>query len=177
MSLNHYYDRQGNAIEGTSDDDILFKWAGLFEDERYRRVASTYLPDGTHVSTIWLGTDHGFHFMEDPTVAPVPIIFETMTFRPLIEDEIKDNQSNEHRILREAVREDVDQWRYTTEAEAIIGHWAAAAAWMKELSAADQERFVKDLSEEDKKRYEEAISHEATSSGTRSDACENGHVD
>lgn len=36
------------------------QWTMLFASRIYRLVAYTDLDDGTHVSTIWLGFDHGY---------------------------------------------------------------------------------------------------------------------
>jgi hypothetical protein len=36
------------------------QWTMLFASREYRLVAYTNLRDGTHVSTIWLGFDHGY---------------------------------------------------------------------------------------------------------------------
>lgn len=44
-----HYDRQGNAIPTE-------EWAALYEQESYRVVKDTGLPDGGHVFTIWNGT-------------------------------------------------------------------------------------------------------------------------
>jgi hypothetical protein len=89
-----YFDRQGNPI-------TMEQWAsgrsgrsGHIE----RRVAGDALPDGTWVSTVWLGLDHSYG--DGP-----PLIFETMAFakgRPW----------------------DQDCRRYTTEEEALTGHGA-----------------------------------------------------
>ena len=61
-----YYDREGKPIK--LGDHLIF-----FQDPIYKQVASTYLPNGRHVSTVWLGLDHGFG--NGP-----PLIFETMVF-------------------------------------------------------------------------------------------------
>lgn len=61
----HGYDREGQPI-------TLGEWAWLFENRQYRFVSTTWW-GGTPfvVSTIWLGTDHGWG------AGPRPIIFET----------------------------------------------------------------------------------------------------
>jgi len=51
----------------------LLKWARSFEDAEARRVARTEFPDGTLVSTVFLGIDHQFD--DGP-----PLLFETMIF-------------------------------------------------------------------------------------------------
>ncbi len=84
-----YYDRQGNPM-------TLEEWASKFEDNAYKRVEDTHMPDGGWVSTVWLGTDHGFG-------DSIPVIFETMVFDGPHENEI--------------------QVRYHTEEEARAGHW------------------------------------------------------
>lgn len=50
-------------------------WAEFFEHHGRRRVAQTYLwlPWRTHISTVFLGLDHGFG-------EGSPIVFETMIF-------------------------------------------------------------------------------------------------
>ena len=71
--------------------------AKKLSDMAYKRVAETTLPDGKWVSTVWLGLNHNWD--DGP-----PLIFETMVF-----------QSREN-------LETVDQDRYATEDDAIIGH-------------------------------------------------------
>jgi len=85
-----HYDRQGNKIE-----DVL-EWSMMLGDESYKKVGDEHLANGLHVSTIWLGLDHGYKRHK-------PLIFETMAF----------NGSDMMGILQE---------RYYTEAEAIEGH-------------------------------------------------------
>lgn len=61
-----YYDRDGEEI--TMDE-----WANLFENDEYKIVKKQTM-FGNEVSTVWLGSDHGFG------MAGKPIIFETMIF-------------------------------------------------------------------------------------------------
>lgn len=71
------------------------QWAELRREDSYKRVAETTVGD-SWVSTVWLGLDHGWRSAR-------PIIFETMVFRgPL----------------------DQEQERYSTEEEALAGHYA-----------------------------------------------------
>jgi hypothetical protein len=49
------------------------KWAEWFETAN-RHVAETLLPDGTRISTVFLGMDHNF-ILSGP-----PVLFETMIF-------------------------------------------------------------------------------------------------
>jgi hypothetical protein len=94
-----YYDRKGNPIS-----DVTGEWGKLFRDPKYKRVASTLLPDGKWVSTVWLGLDHGYG--EGP-----PLIFETMVFPS------------------EEIMSELDAERYSTEAEAVAGHARMVAKW------------------------------------------------
>ena len=95
-----YYDRTGQPLA-----DIT-AWAKLHDDIQYRRVAETTVPDGTWISTVWLGLDHNLFD------GGRPLIFETMVFPS------KDGPKHE-----------LDQVRYSTEAEAIAGHEEMVAKW------------------------------------------------
>lgn len=89
-----HYDRQGNPI-------TLEQWSRMFGDEEYKRIAKTDLPGGGHVSTVWMGLDHGFGGLH--------LIFETMVFgHPGADNE---------------------QERYSTEQEARAGHEEMVAKW------------------------------------------------
>ncbi len=98
-----YYDKQGTPILGDPNDPADFMgtltWARLREDRVYSQIARDEIPQaaGTPtilVSTVWIGLDMAYGD------AP-PLIFETMVFGgPL----------------------DLEQRRYATEAEAILGH-------------------------------------------------------
>lgn len=79
--------------------DVL-AWAKYFERED--RIIKSHWFGDIHVSTVFLGLDHGFSLSDDP-----PLLFETMIFRGQL-DEYQD--------------------RYATEAEAIKGHRAALRA-------------------------------------------------
>lgn len=96
-----YYDKKGNSID-------VDTWSKLFGDRKYRRIKKTVLPDGTWVSTVWLGLDHSFDEEGGP------LIFETMVF------------PEEGSFLEEECH------RYETEKEALdnhkkivkrLGHW------------------------------------------------------
>ena len=75
------------------------RWAQLHRDDAYHRIAYTEISDEVTVSTVWLGLDHGWG------TGPM-LIFETMVF------------GGPH---------DQDQWRYTTEVQALAGHDQAVA--------------------------------------------------
>lgn len=97
MDLGRYYDKDGNIIP--FDD-----WSKLYTGE-YKRVAETTLPDGTWISTVWLGIDYSFGM-------GAPVIFETMVFE-------KDADSADER----------DMDRYSTLAEAEQGHQRMVEKW------------------------------------------------
>lgn len=82
----------------------LLTWAKWFETAD-RTVAKTTLPDGTLISTVFLGIDHSFG------VGKVPIIFETMVFA-----------SGEN-------RNDNDCERYATWEQAEAGHVVMVEKW------------------------------------------------
>lgn len=71
----------------------IWEWAEKFEDTEARVVGYDEVGEA-HVSTVWLGLDHAFF-------GGPPLIFETMIF------------GGEH---------DMEQWRYSTEEEALAGH-------------------------------------------------------
>ena len=101
--MSEFYDRQGHPM-------TLIAWAESFENNR--QVALTILKDGTRISTIWLGLDHGRYFGHD-----APLIFETMVF-----------PSESYT--------DLDCQRYSTEAEAVNGHAHMVEKWTN-LSTVD----------------------------------------
>lgn len=94
----HYYARDGQPI-------TMRRWCELMEDIAYRHVAATAITDTIHVSTVWLGLDHGFGLHGGE-----PIIFETMCFG-----------------AQDPGDEDCE--RYSTLEDALAGHerWVAAA--------------------------------------------------
>lgn len=98
MRWPRYYTREGEPI-----DDLL-EWGRLFENMDIKCVAETTLPDGTWISTVWLGLDHS-------TGLGPPLIFETKVFSD------------------EASRDDLDVARYSTEADAKEGHEAMVKRW------------------------------------------------
>jgi hypothetical protein len=95
-----YYDRQGKPIT----DSVAF--VKKSRNQKYRRVASTILPDGKWVSTIWVGLN--FQFGRGP-----PLIFETMVYPS------KDNFN------------DLTCERYSTEEEARAGHKRLVEKWTR----------------------------------------------
>lgn len=94
-----YFNRQGKPI--TTE-----QWRALLErKDDYRRIAQTTLPDGTWISTVWLGLNHRFD-------SGPPLIFETMVFE------------SENGPYTELYLD-----RYSTEEEALAGHEAAVKRW------------------------------------------------
>lgn len=90
-----YYDMDGKPI-------TIEEWSKLYAQHpgqpSPRRVAETTLPDGTWISTVLLGIDHGWG------IGRRPVIFESMVFPA------KDNM------------EALEQDRYCTKEEALEGH-------------------------------------------------------
>jgi hypothetical protein len=87
-----YYDRQGKLLKRRA------AWEAKWRDPNYPNVASTKLPDGKRVSTLWVGLDGSFG--RGP-----PLIFETMVFRS-----------------ENSFGDELDRVRYSTEEEALEGH-------------------------------------------------------
>jgi hypothetical protein len=99
-----YYDRDGRPID-------VMRWAELFGDPQYKRVALHWIR-GWMVSSVWLGLDHNFF-------GGTPLIFETMVFPP-------GDEADRHGVWSENYQE-----RYPSEAAALAGH-DRALAWIRE---------------------------------------------
>lgn len=80
----------------------LFEWAAWLEGAD-RNVAKTELEDGTLVSTVFLGMDHGF-------AGSTPLLYETMIFPDM-------KKAEGERRFHESYCA-----RYATKAEALAGH-------------------------------------------------------
>jgi hypothetical protein len=107
------YDRDGDPI-------TFGEFAALVEDQSYRVVEQTTIETQFGkfwVSTVWLGMDHRF------TAGGRPVIFETM-------------------IVRERDQEWLGPVRYSTEADAKVGHEVAKA-----IAAGGALNFVDNLGE------------------------------
>jgi hypothetical protein len=92
----------GHEVVDLGDD--VEAWAGAWAEAHSRKhVAADDLPDGTRVSTVFLGTNHNFG--DGP-----PLWFETMVFP-------------------KGKWEALDCARYTTWAEAEAGHRAMVEKW------------------------------------------------
>ncbi len=95
-----YFDKQGKKIE-------LRDWVRLFEDKEYQIVAQEILPNGVHVSTAWLGLEHGAKNGK-------PYIFETIVFVPLDEHYTDNKETCRYTNLEDAKKghkELVEKWK------------------------------------------------------------------
>lgn len=102
-----HFDRDGEPI-------TLRQWALLHGQPDYAIVKQEEV--GPYwVSTVWLGIDHGF------SMRGVPIIFETMVFSA-DEHYVRPQETPWGEMGGYWVRDDFDQRRYSTEAQAIAGH-------------------------------------------------------
>lgn len=101
-----HYGKDGSSLD-------LMEWAKKCEDMEYKRVSETTLPNGTWISTVWLGLDHRFGG-DGP-----PLIFETMTFPSTTNFD------------------ELDMERYSTIAEAKVGHEAMVAKWTEKKEGRD----------------------------------------
>jgi len=86
----YYWDRDGEPMSRE-------EWVAKMGDEMYKRVALDTFADGTFVSTVWLGLDHGYGTTR-------PILWETMIFGPWV------GEDEEY------------QWRYSSEMRARDAH-------------------------------------------------------
>lgn len=50
------YDRKGSPM-------TMQEWSEKLNDPEYKRVAETTLPDGTRISTVWLGLNHQYRYV------------------------------------------------------------------------------------------------------------------
>jgi hypothetical protein len=100
-----YFDRQGFPIPGDGTNSPSLVWARLrAANPAYVTVAKDEVPDGSRLSTVWLGLDHGFG---------VPLFFETMRFAAAGEElEFPDPETGEP----------TTQLRYGSEEEAAAAH-------------------------------------------------------
>jgi len=123
MKLNeicgYILDGDKNAIP-VSD---IMEWANWFESAKRAKlnvVGQDTLPDGTFVSTVFLGLDHNFFD------SGIPILFETMAFNM---NKKGLDMSGTH------------QWRYATWKEARQGHIKAITIILGEKATAYIEKY------------------------------------
>lgn len=67
-----YFDRQGFPLPSDGVEPAVLAFARLLENREYAVLAQDELPDGSLLSTVWLGLDHG--------LGGPPLIFETQRF-------------------------------------------------------------------------------------------------
>lgn len=111
-----YRDRCGNPIP-------MGRWMDLSDDYHYKVLRKTPVGGVWEVSTVWLGIDHGF-------MGP-PLIFETMVF------EIAET-NGWFGPYHESIGD--HQYRYSTETQAIDGHWATVREARKRFLPIPSER-------------------------------------
>jgi len=107
-----YYDRAGFPIPADGPTPPVLVWAQRMEQRDSRAVALDELPDGSQLSTVWLGLDRA---MMGP-----PLIFETMRVT---------GPRSHHRPRPLPFPnpfgepdEKTERLRYTTEEEALAAH-------------------------------------------------------
>jgi len=123
-----YYDKEGFPIPASGDGDqysATLAWAKMREAEDVH-VAQDDLPDGSWLSTVWIGLDHAMGF------GP-PLLYETMRF-PKDSEVVRfigpDGTPHELEGFAEMEFPDIfgepgettTQLRYTTKEEALAAH-------------------------------------------------------
>lgn len=98
----NYYDRKGNPISG---EECYTK-----ENQNNRIVRRTSVGNYA-INTVWLGLDHNYD-------GGKPLIFETMVFR-----------TTEFGSTNIGDYSEIDMDRYSTEEEAIVGHYNMVEKW------------------------------------------------
>lgn len=112
IEVPFWYRRDGTPYP--DNDDGLMQAERDLGDIKKRIVARDELPNGVIVSTVWLVLNHGYG-------SGRPLIFETMLF---IQSKRKMHAIGE-------------QWRYSTEEEAKLGHKMLVKKW-RQFKSADQ---------------------------------------
>ena len=105
----------------------MLQWARDFGNYDKKRVALDKLPNGVEVSTVWLGLDHNYGYNHRP------LIFETMLFVPQKSEWVAPSGH----VFKHDKEQIGDQWRYSTEEEALRGHKMLVKKW-KAFKSADQ---------------------------------------
>ena len=110
--MSKWYWRDGSLAVDMNNPDWSSQMKKLdkkIQDRTYKIVKQETLSNGYFVSTVWLGIDHSFSFLEPHT----PLIFETMVFP------------------KKGNYKDLDMDRYSTEKEALSGHNKMVKKWSK----------------------------------------------
>jgi len=105
----------------------LLVWAEWFEDSfEDRLIKRTDFPDGSHLSTIFLGIDHNWGF-DDPR----PILWETMFFKKLDEPKMLDFFGSK----REMTHDGIYEWRWHSEEDAAKAHAFISSRLVDDINA------------------------------------------
>jgi hypothetical protein len=121
ISRPMYYDRDGFPIPADRQWPAVLVWARMKETVD-PVLAQDELPDGSHLSTVWLGLDHA--------VMGAPLIFETMRFAAAADTFVIPGSGREvphHPAIAfpdpfGEPGEETGQLRYTTAEEALAAH-------------------------------------------------------
>lgn len=118
LSFEEYLETRPSSARERQDDSIR-------PGDSWAKVAHTVLPDGSWVSTVFLGLDHSW---EGP-----PMIFESMVFdgEEKISEEI--NIPNGPKLKSFKYHEELGMQRYSTWDEAEAGHKAMVEERLAEL--------------------------------------------
>jgi hypothetical protein len=100
-----YYDRHGFPIPAADGLEPTLVWAQMMQDPAQQIVARDELPDGSRLSTVWLGLDHGYGR---------PLFFETMRFPA--------DSAAEMEFPDPIDGDETTQLRYGSEEEALAAH-------------------------------------------------------
>jgi hypothetical protein len=117
-----YFDRQGFPIPSDGENGPTLVWAQMMAaDPLIRNVAQSDFPDGSLLSTVWLGLDHAF--------GGRPLFFETMYFSGAVETmTLPGGGEQDFRPTLEfpdpcgEQDEMIEQLRYGSEEEALAAH-------------------------------------------------------
>lgn len=140
-------------LDANGDPEVcpnLFKWGRFMSQLRRRRVAESYLTDGSRVSTMFMGLDMGMGRIF--AHAGPPLLFETMVFL------------NPHaRDYDDEGFEDIDQLRYSTWTEAFRGHYHLVALWETQIAKTTLRlsAIVDELAQAQQRREQPATQHDA----------------
>ncbi len=105
----HYIIKHGKPVPVRDTIVDFIAWSMWMADPANvseRQIALDQLPDGTMVSTVFLGIDHNVSNIINPGSSP-PILYETMIFVG------KNTQHQQY---------DHELQRYATKEEALLGH-------------------------------------------------------
>lgn len=121
-----FYDRASREIS-------MSDFNGLLLDMEYKRIAEDDIGE-LWVSTVWLGVN--YQFRDGP-----PLIFETMVFRGKDMDADPDKALDLNPEVRDWIGQ---QWRWSTEAEALTGHYGICLEIRQDLAKVSEAEQVKE---------------------------------